>query len=1278
MPTRPVPGWADITAKHLSGLGGDDFEQFCYDLVGFEARDRHVDPELDGPAKKYTGDGGRDVMLTTTAPPSVTKLEYQQRHSVSPVTEDRIGRTAYSCKTGPSWLDLVLKDINERVGEPRCVDVLREGGYFKVLVDAVGQIDRPVARNRGAKEIPHAHIVDALLGRLAQPGLLREDLARRVKIYDAHHLVDFLKGRRPEMGALADWRERLELAPVLLGRDAWEDWHSEERTNPKFVPDGERSRMIGELRQFLRASTADVHTRIAWLVGPPGVGKTRLVLEALLDPVLGPRVCAARNMQEFLDALDAKRLLERHPNALVIVDDCSPDQARDAAQRFAVSRSGADAHLLILTPASAKELPSLSISRRWELKALDETAMDQLIRGILDGSSVPDGTAHRVAELSRGYPWFATLLAHEAREEHRAPITLHEAMLWALASAHEAAGHELEGLRLRRARCLLAASLTPDMNWLEMDDATQDALMRAVGLRDWSELLSESQHCLKRGILRRDFGWQYKYVTPLILEREVIDWLLGDNGPDPGGRRLTRHAGPHLGAFSARMSRLGVSVAVTRRIADAALEDLEGASEDWSALRQAGFFGPRLEFVARHHPRPTALRLRRLIEGTPPDELRERTDGRRTLVETLGELVHRRGAFVDAEAALFHLAVAENEGYSSNASGEWANLFFGLEVYALYEPLERLMSTLEQRLAAGAVEARLVALTGLERLFAWDGYRLHREPEDGEWLAPDARAIDAARERAWHLLAALCHDPAPTLSARARRVVEASLGSAARVDQVATAAAAVSAVITAWGDERAQLVEAIEELQTYHGDSLSARDHEAVAALAARLAPRSFHERLHLHVGRWGTALETSGADRLEQEDRLLAREGLAGDRPILDELEWLASAAAVRGGVFAETLGRCDEEGALVEPLVLHATRAMDDRRGLSLLPRYVRGAHRAGHEHVVTTALDRIRSEPEAASLLALAVFAAGPTDERIAWLEGAARTGTLDGASVRALERWPDNLDAIGAATTATWLRWVDILLAGPPDYVAAALTTVWQRIQHQQRPDPSLVDRLHRALEATVAAQPGRLDARLWQRGARFLLERGGVEAVARLAVAGLARRGSSELRQATLNVYGAVQERDPELVWRAVADVLGPLDDRTYELMAAFQFSRVRPAWPSQLVLAWVGADERRGSTIAAMLRPHAAELDPIARGLLRRFGAHGRIADQLAAQVHGTGRIVASLAEHDKQQLEHVRRWLDDPDLNVRVFAERLLASLQVSLERHAAHEEYERRRWGT
>ncbi|WP_437637743.1 hypothetical protein [Sorangium sp. So ce854] len=72
------------------------------------------------------------------------------------------------------------------------------------------------------------------------------------------------------------------------------------------------------------------------------------------------------------------------------------------------------------------------------------------------------------------------------------------------------------------------------------------------------------------------------------------------------------------------------------------------------------------------------------------------------------------------------------------------------------------------------------------------------------------------------------------------------------------------------------------------------------------------------------------------------------------------------------------------------------------------------------------------------------------------------------------------------------------------------------------------------------------------------------------------------------------------------------------------------------------------------------------------------MADEIIARVHSTDGLVASLAEHDAEQLERARAWRADPDPLVRAFAERLVESLTRSHERHAADEEDERRRWGT
>src|SRR5262245_30161830 len=138
MAPRGSSGWQDLRAQDLSDLEGDEFEQFCVSLVSFEAFDRHVDPDIVPGAGKYVADGGRDSLLTVNRPPTLGKQQYQQQYHLKPLTEDPIAdlamtRTSYSCKSGKKWLDRALEEA--RHGAGRAVEVLAEGGYFKLLIN---------------------------------------------------------------------------------------------------------------------------------------------------------------------------------------------------------------------------------------------------------------------------------------------------------------------------------------------------------------------------------------------------------------------------------------------------------------------------------------------------------------------------------------------------------------------------------------------------------------------------------------------------------------------------------------------------------------------------------------------------------------------------------------------------------------------------------------------------------------------------------------------------------------------------------------------------------------------------------------------------------------------------------------------------------------------------------------------------------------------------------------------------------------------------------------
>src|SRR5690606_14336312 len=109
--------------------------------------------------------------------------------------------------------------------------------------------------------------------------------------------------------------------------------------------------------------------------------------------------------------------------------------------------------------------------------------------------------------------------------------------------------------------------------------------------------------------------------------------------------------------------------------------------------------------------------------------------------------------------------------------------------------------------------------------------------------------------------------------------------------------------------ERVQLRDALAVVRTYDAGWL-APDGEYPERLEALLAPSSFRQRLRQRVAAWGPTALRKNDDAL---DEALAREGLAGDVPLLSELDWLVSDEAVRAHVFAHALGRCDERGILL-----------------------------------------------------------------------------------------------------------------------------------------------------------------------------------------------------------------------------------------------------------------------------------------------------------------------------------------------------------------------------
>ncbi len=1275
MVERDPYGWSGLTPEHVKSLNDVDFELFCFELVQFEAFERHDEHDAHGPAGRFVGDGGRDILLTIRRTPTTAKQAYRHQHQLHPLTEDRVGRTVYSRKTG-DWFKLAMRDIEQKRKTPsRAVEVLREGGYFKLFINQDGRLDGE-RKHGNTSRTPKEHLAHAFLKELKKLDPNVEDPADRIEIIDAHKLVRFLQARAPVGGNLIRWADQFRIRIHLDSLDEWGRFHAKDREDPPFVEDAIRSRESDEILRFLRDPITDPSLPVAWLIGPPGVGKTRLLIETLKrDRALAQRVRVAKNPDEAMDVLSKKEhLLAHHPDVVLIVDDCPLLDAGRVVINFRTMAENARARLIVVTPGGSELDKENAIERKWVLNPLGASSSKLLAANVL-GINSQSGEVQDLVQLGQGYPWFITLLVREMMAEKRPPQDIREAVKIALASRSEVKEDDslrLNELRLRRARCLLATSLTRRIDWDKLSESKKTNLVFAVGLKSWEELKETAVQCVQRGLLRRNLGWKYKYVTPLVVEREVIAWLFDPDGPGDGPRKINEFAKEYLVDFYETLGHLELPESLLAAIARHDFVALESVPLGPDALQQANMLGPRMEFIVRHAPEQAARELHRRVMNSSLEDLRAGKSERRSLVSCFDELAARRGLFALAEDALFKLGLAENEAYANNATHTWAVLF-DPEMNVSYQSVEERIQLLLRRLNESEHNARLLALHGVKVVISAFGTRSVMVALDGERPETTPSAAHHARVRVWYALAQRFDDVAIEVAMEAKRIATLNLRNAGWTGVGIEVLEIIAKHAHTFDDvERIKLREVLLEIRTY--DVSRGEDApNALEQLEKRIAPISFREKFRQHVGTWRPARLRKDSKADEQIDNLLAREGLTDDAPIFNELDWLFSNDAVRSTVFARALGRQDEHASLFEALRARARSTGDTRMPKVILARYVAGMGEAGRTLMVETMLRQLDRVQDEAEVVALATLEVGATDERLAWIEQALKEEKLGAWCIEELGRrnWLSNLD------NQRFEQFVGTLL--DHSSVPRALAAVEQLVHAaKERPNAteSIKTLLLQALSYLTGVRLEIMPGHYWELAAKFLIRHGEAKRVAEYAVRLIAHAEGP--KEYAWNALHAVAAHDPSAAWEAIASVLAENTPEAGHLILAFMFHRSSFVWPREDVLAWVGQDERRGRTVVSLVPRGVEELDPILRALVQRFGPRSSVANEIIARMHSTNGLVPSLAEHDARHLARTRTWLEDSDSSVREFAKRLVDSFADSHAYHAAIEEDERRRWGT
>ena len=419
-------GWDSLDASQLRALDAHEFEKLTRELVGIEIRDRWSSSgTVEGPSPPYVQDGDRDLLLSVREPAHTTAHDYARRWGVpaSFAGDLVVGQSAvFSVKSGETFRRSLLDDA--RSGGARVLPVLKRGGVLVVVVreplpgppprargtpvEAPSAASRDLAADRSEHDALRQALADAYAAREELAGVQASELLPRITLLDANDLVMYLRRRRPiELGDTFLDRLGVRRTPALLDHEHWIAEHQVERSRPEFQADAAREQRIAQLASYLNPSAAAGRPHV--LVGPPGVGKTRLVMEAVERAGATARVAIADEVEEAVAELTDQNLLRSAPSVVLVVDDCPPHKVDRVLRSFRRAQgdetSASGARLVVIVP-HGEELPTDEIAQAHELLGLAPLERDARLALIRQITGDDDKIGVGVAVIHAGHGGF--------------------------------------------------------------------------------------------------------------------------------------------------------------------------------------------------------------------------------------------------------------------------------------------------------------------------------------------------------------------------------------------------------------------------------------------------------------------------------------------------------------------------------------------------------------------------------------------------------------------------------------------------------------------------------------------------------------------------------------------------------------------------------------------------------------------------------------------------------------------------------------------------------
>jgi len=706
-----------VAPEQISGLGGANFAQFVVRLLQTEASAHAMNGALlETTYQENAADGGVDAEL---------------RHA-SATKWIPAGESAWQFKAADLRPAACASELN---GATRAIEVLRAHGKYRLVLGTT-LTPQKIAKRR-----------EALVRAAQELGIALADDS--IEVLNADNL--------------AEWVENypgLAVNSVLRGTGAigqsFEEWARSHQHQTTWVASPIRDAQIQDVREVITGSgQLDVH-----ITGVSGLGKTRLVMEAVRGQQFEPLVVYAPSADQF-EVVNLIQLQSQGRTSVVVIDECDGKQHELYA---GILQTGANIRLVTIGEPGGRATRSPMI----DLAPLAGDAMAELLRQ--NQPQLWPEAERVVVEVAAGNVDYALKAARAvvAQRLSSAGVLIRESDIKDFITANLPEGS------LFLACCALAlfSRIGHDA------DVASELSLIAAGLDiNENDLRAAASSLQAQGLLSKQGRFRSVAPHPLAvylasrawdaLGDVVIGRLLPMLNADLAERLFRRAA--DIGEFAA------TSPAVTKLLAG------DGPLRSFDSMVSAENAGLLVHFAVMS-PVAVANRMEQLLQATSEDELRAASWARRDLVWALEKIAWHSRTFESAATSLLKLSVAEIENYSNNATGTWVELFGALLPGTAASPEVRIAYLREVAQSPDERDRRLAVAAAGRALSPQESIMVSGELQGGVVVEPRGRPATWGevwnyKNAAIDVLAALANDSVPDVAAAAgKQLAEAIHG----------------------------------------------------------------------------------------------------------------------------------------------------------------------------------------------------------------------------------------------------------------------------------------------------------------------------------------------------------------------------------------------------------------------------------------------------------------------------------------------------------------------